>query len=215
MWTQLGRLSSSGQCCQRFSSIAGAAAMHTLTTWHCPHSPAAATDGYLPPTRPTAASLGGKMSWKPSKWLFDIKKGGRHERNWREFCHWIYFYLRSKHILMALLGGGRSSPAPPWIRHWLGFSQSKSYTCWQHLAVKSTSRLQLYLVHYGKRAFTRTSCPSMNKSAVQSRLASGTSPLKLIAKTLRYQDASFPTWNCQIEYRPHKAVGGFAAEGPC
>jgi len=39
---------------------------------------------------------------------------------------------------------------------------------------------------------TPTSCPLMNKSEVQSRSASGTSPLKLIAKTLRYQDASFP-----------------------
>ena len=31
---------------------------------------------------------------------------------------------------------------------------------------------------------------SVSKSEVQSRSASGTSPLKLIAKTLRYQDAS-------------------------
>jgi len=48
----------------------------------------------------------------------------------------------------------------------------------------------------------RTSCPSVNKSEVQSRLASGTF-LKLIAKTLRYQDASFPARNCQ---RAHRTV---------
>jgi len=41
----------------------------------------------------------------------------------------------------------------------------------------------------------------MNKSEVQSRLASGTSPLKLIAKTLSYQDASFPARNCQLAHR--------------
>jgi len=40
----------------------------------------------------------------------------------------------------------------------------------------------------------------MNKSEVQSRLSSGTS-LNLIAKTLRYQDASFPARNCQLAHR--------------
>jgi len=56
------------------------------------------------------------------------------------------------------------------------------------MAVKSTSRLGFYVLHDGKRAFTHVRA---EKSEVQSRLASGTSPLKLIAKTIRYQDASF------------------------
>jgi len=33
---------------------------------------------------------GGKMSSKPSKWLFDIT-GGRHEH--RFFCRWVYFHF--------------------------------------------------------------------------------------------------------------------------
>ena len=41
----------------------------------------------------------------------------------------------------------------------------------------------------------------MNKSEVQRSSASGTSPLKLIAKTLHYQDASFPARNCQLAHR--------------
>ena len=43
-------------------------------------------------------------------------------------------------------------------------------------------------------------CPS--ESEVKSRSASDNSPLKLIAKNLRYQDVcSFPAWNCQLADR--------------
>jgi len=41
----------------------------------------------------------------------------------------------------------------------------------------------------------------MNKSEVQSHSPSSTSPLKLIAEILRYQDPSFPARNCQLAHR--------------
>ena len=53
----------------------------------------------------------------------------------------IFTYVQN--IFLWPSYGGNRSHRPPWIRHWLCFSQSKSCTCWQHLAVKSTSRLWL------------------------------------------------------------------------
>jgi len=103
------------------------------------------------------------------------------------------FSLSFKIYFMALLRWAIAPIAPPHgsVTEW-DFSQNKSYTCWQHLAVKSTLVFDFVV---------RTSCPPMNKSKVQSRSASGTSPLKLIAKTVRYQDASFPARNCELAYR--------------
>ena len=116
----------------------------------------------------------------------------------RVFCHWNYFHFSSKIFYGRLTGGDRLHGS---VTDW-DFSQSQSYTCWQHLAVKSTSHLGLLCGSlWTTRFHTRTCCPSMNKSKVQSRAASGTFPLKLIAKTLRYQDASFPAWNCQLANR--------------
>ena len=113
-----------------------------------------------------------------------------------------FIFTHVQNIFLWLSYGRRSPPSPPHgsVADW-DFSQSQSYTCWQHVAFKSTSRLRLCGSLWKKRFHTRTSCPSINKSAVQSSSASGTSPLKLIAKTLRYQDASFPAWNCQLAHR--------------
>jgi len=47
---------------------------------------------------------------------------------------------------------------------------------------------------------------------VRSRSASGTPSLKLIAKTLRYQVASFPAWNYQLAYR---TVSSISSDGDC
>jgi len=104
-----------------------------------------------------------------------------------------FIFTHVQNIFLWLSYGRRSPPSPPHgsVADW-DFSQSQSYTCWQHVAFKSTSRLRLCGSLWKKRFHTRTSCPPINKSAVQSSSASGTSPLKLIAKTLRYQDASFP-----------------------
>jgi len=57
----------------------------------------------------------------------------------RVFCHWIYFHLSSKIFLWPSDGGHRPHG---FVTDW-DFSKSQSYTCWQHLAVKSTSRLGL------------------------------------------------------------------------
>jgi len=54
--------------------------------------------------------LGGKMSSKPSKWLFNVK-GGRHERIRESFLSLELFSLKFKNILWPYYGG-QSPPSP-------------------------------------------------------------------------------------------------------
>ena len=53
------------------------------------------------------------MSSKPAKWLFDVK-GGRHERNWKEFsvAGFIFTYVH-KYFSGPLRGGDRLHCPPP------------------------------------------------------------------------------------------------------
>jgi len=120
----------------------------------------------------------------------------------RVFCHYTFIFSYVQKYFYGPLTKGDRPHRPPWIRHWLGFqSEQVAY-------MLTTSGCQVDFASstlcgsLRKTSFhTHTSCPSMNKSEVQSRLASGTSPLKLIAKTLSYQDVSFPAWNCQLAHR--------------
>jgi len=130
----------------------------------------------------------------------------------RVFCHWIYFHLRSK-IFYGPLTGGAIAPMDPSLT---GISEQVVYMlttsgCQVDFA-SSTLCGSLWKTRFHTRKLRPTSCPSMNKSEVQSRLASGTSLLKLIAKTLRYQDAYFPAWNCQLA---HRTVPSFCYDGDC
>ena len=93
--------------------------------------------------------------------------------------------LTCKNIFMTLSHGG----SPPCVRHWLGFQLEP---CWQHLAVKSTSRLRLYVVHYGKRAFTHVR-PAHQCTKAKCNV--------VLFRVLLYEDASFPAWNCQLAHR--------------
>ena len=65
----------------------------------------------------TSPDLGGKMSSRPSTWLFDVGLiGGRHELE--SFLSLDLFSLRvyvQKHFSGPLTGGGQSPP-PPWTR---------------------------------------------------------------------------------------------------
>jgi len=98
----------------------------------------------------TSPDLGGKMSSKPSKWLFDIKTWTTWMKLERVFCHWIYFHVRSKIFLWPSYGGR----SPPWIRHWLGFqSEQVIYMLTTHCC-QVDLHLQLYVVHYGKHTVT-------------------------------------------------------------
>jgi len=67
------------------------------------------------------------MCSKSSKWLLDIK-GGRHERNEREFYVVGFIFTHVQIIFSGSLKGGRgtidciASPAPPlWIRSTVQF----------------------------------------------------------------------------------------------
>jgi len=54
------------------------------------------------------------VSSKPSKWLFDIK-GGRHERNWKEFSVAGFIFTYVHKYFSGPLSGGRAIAfiAPP------------------------------------------------------------------------------------------------------
>ena len=99
----------------------------------------------------TSPDLGDKMSSKPSKWLFDIKTWTTWMKLEREFSvtGFIFTYVQ-KYFYGPLMGGDCPHGS---VTDW-DFSQSKWYTCWQHTAVKSTLRLQLCVVHYGKHTVT-------------------------------------------------------------
>jgi len=75
----------------------------------------------------TSPDLGGKMSSKPSKWLFDVK-GGRHERIRESFLSLDLFSLKFKNILWPYYGGGAIAPIAHHgsVTDW-DFSQSQSY----------------------------------------------------------------------------------------
>jgi len=151
------------------------------------------------------------MSSKPSKWLFDVKRQTAWtELESREFSVTGCIFTYVQKYFMALLRGG-IAPMDPSLT---GISEQVVYMlttsgCQVDFA-SSTLCGSLWKTRFHTRKLRPTSCPSMNKSEVQSRLASGTSLLKLIAKTLRYQDASFPAWNCQLA---HRTVPSFCYAG--
>ena len=98
--------------------------------------------------------LGGKMSSKPSKWLFNVK-GGRHERIRESFLSLDLFSLKFKNILWPYYGG-QSPPSPTMDPSLTGISvrASRIDLHADNMAVKSTSRLGFYVLHDVKRAFT-------------------------------------------------------------
>ena len=120
----------------------------------------------------TSPDLGGKMSSKPSKWLFHIKR----RTTWTEFERVLsldIFSLTFKTYSPGhLMGGDRPHGS---VTDWVSVRASRIHA--DNIWLLSRLRIFDFVVHYGKQAFTRTSCPSMNKSAVQSRSASDTSPL--------------------------------------
>ena len=66
----------------------------------------------------------------------------------RVFCHWIYFHLRSKIFLWSSYG---------WISHLLGFQSEQVvglYMLTTSCCQVDLASSQLYVVHYGNRAFT-------------------------------------------------------------
>jgi len=139
----------------------------------------------------TSPNLGGKNVLKTVEMAIWHKKAD-DINGIRVFCHWIYFHLRSKIFYGPLRGR-----SPPSVTDW-DLSRSKSHTRWQYPAVQSTSSRLPSSTLCGSLRKTRFHAgPSVNKSELQSRSASGrpTFPLKLIAKTIRYQDPSFPAWN--------------------
>jgi len=64
----------------------------------------------------TSPDLGVKMSSKPSEWLFNVK-GGRRERNWREYSVAGFIFTYVQKYFGSLKGEGDRPHHPIWVRH--------------------------------------------------------------------------------------------------